>query len=660
MGRKIGIIANNPELKKIIEKLYLDDIKSGNIIIETLEEDKISEQGMMLEKKGVKAIIARSGGYFHTVGKVNVPVIQLKISTLDILYAIMTAKKYKKEVVLVLSHMENFDLQEWNELINCGVTIEKFDHQDKIEGIISSYVFTGRDVVIVGGGIPCKAAQNYNLNFVHISASDDSIHDAVSRAWEIVDSLYEQKYKNEVLNTTLDGVHDAVLAVDREGKIILYNQRAHELLKKDQYNVLGRNLWDVFPELSTIIDVLKTRTNRYNQIMQLKKVVVTANISMLEIENQAIGVICSFQDITKLQNLEKKIRYEMNKKGLVAKFKFNDIIAADQAMKETMAKAVKIGMSDSTAIIYGESGTGKEMMAQSMHNISDRKDEPFVAINCAALTESLLESELFGYEEGSFTGARKGGKPGLFELAHGGTIFLDEINSVSLNLQSKLLRVLEEKEVMRIGSDYVIPLDVRILTAANESLKDKIKDGSFRRDLFYRLNILELHIPPLRQRKKDILPLFKHYLDEFSNDGQVPEISSEFEQKLIIYSWPGNVRELKNIAKRCVIFGEFDLDVGAATDFKGDKEVFECESIKEEIEFTEDNENAEIAAKKSNIILDLKEIDKYVENKVITMLEEQGMSKNDIAKMLGISRSSLWNKLNSGKDVQKIKQRTEK
>jgi propionate catabolism operon transcriptional regulator len=320
-------------------------------------------------------------------------------------------------------------------------------------------------------------------------------------------------------------------------------------------------------------------------------------------------------------------------------------------MKDTMARAVKIGMSDSTAIIYGESGTGKEMMAQSIHNISDRKDEPFVAINCAALTESLLESELFGYEEGSFTGARKGGKPGLFELAHGGTIFLDEINSVSLNLQSKLLRVLEEKEVMRIGSDYVIPLDVRILTAANESLKDKIKDGSFRRDLFYRLNILELHIPPLRQRKKDILPLFKHYLHEFAEDGQVPEISSEFEEKLVLYSWPGNVRELKNIAKRCVIFGEFNLDDRAA-DCK-DNEVFEAENTGEEIEFTE--ENAEIV-KKSNIILDLKEIDRYVENKVIKMLEEQGMSKNDIAKMLGISRSSLWNKINSGKDVQKIKQ----
>jgi propionate catabolism operon transcriptional regulator len=167
-------------------------------------------------------------------------------------------------------------------------------------------------------------------------------------------------------------------------------------------------------------------------------------------------------------------------------------------MKDTVAKSISIGLTDSTVMIYGESGTGKEMITQSIHNISSRKNEPFVAINCAALTETLLESELFGYEEGAFTGARKGGKPGLFELAHGGTIFLDEINSISINLQGKLLRVLEEKEIMRIGSDRIIPLDVRIIAAANESLKAKVKDGTFRNDLFYRLNILEIHIPPLR------------------------------------------------------------------------------------------------------------------------------------------------------------------
>lgn len=643
MGRKIGIIANNQELKDLIIKFYKQQVEDSSIIIEMLDPENIDGQGIMLEKKGAKAIIARSGGYSHTVGKVGIPVIQLKISTLDILYAIKTAKKYKKEIVLVLSNMESFDFSEWGDLINCGVIIEEFDHQNQIEGIISSYVFDKRDVVIVGGGIPCSIAQNYNLNYVHIAASDDSVQDAVSRAWEIVDSLYDQKYKNEILNTTLDGVHDAVVAVDSCGSIILCNERARELLKKDRHDVIGHSLPEVFPELSLVMDVLCRKENRYNEIIHLKKVVVTANISMLDIEDQTVGVICSFQDITKLQNLEKKIRYELNKKGLVAKFKFTDIIASDRNMKETLAKAVKIGMSDSTSIIYGESGTGKEMIAQSIHNISDRRDEPFVAVNCAALSESLLESELFGYEEGAFTGARKGGKPGLFELAHGGTIFLDEINSVSLNLQSKLLRVLEEKEVMRIGSDYVIPLDVRILAAANESLKDKVNDGSFRSDLFYRLNILELHIPPLRDRKKDIITLFIHYLKEYAKEQDIPEVGTELEKRLLQYSWPGNVRELKNIARRFIIFGEFDLEPEGLT-----KE----DAITRDSE-TDKDEQKDRCQQDFGTVLDLKEIDRYVEQKVINMLEEQGMSKNQISRMLGISRSSLWNKLNSGKDVSK-------
>ncbi|WP_326908668.1 sigma 54-interacting transcriptional regulator [Sedimentibacter sp. MB31-C6] len=638
MERKIGIIANDIGLKENIEELYEDDIKNGKIIIELLDSDKMEEQGKLLEKKGVRAIIARSGGYRYTIGNVNVPVVNLKISTLDILHSIKTARKIGKDIVLIISDLENFDYEEWEDMIYSKLIIEKFIYKEEIETIVSKYASKQSKVVIVGGGIPCKIAKKYNLDFVHIGASDESIHDAITGAWELVDSLYEQKYKNEILNTTLDGVHDAVVALDKDGKIILYNERAQELLKKDRETVLNKKLLDIFPELNFMLEGFNNQTFNHNEIVHLDKIVITANTSLLKVDDQVIGVLCSFQDITKLQKLEKKIRYELNKKGLVARYKFEDIIVHDQVMKDTLAKAVKIGVSDSTSVIYGESGTGKEMIAQSIHNISNRSREPFVAVNCAALTENLLESELFGYEEGAFTGARKGGKPGLFELAHGGTIFLDEINSVSLNLQAKLLRVLEEKEVMRIGSDYVIPLDVRILAAANEGLKDKIKEGSFRRDLFYRLSILELHIPPLRKRKKDIIPIFKYYLSRFSNTTEILEISEELEHKLTNYSWPGNVRELRNLAQRFIIFGEVEF---------GEKIIKEVSDDK----ITEDdNDNSSLI--NCNNKLNLKEINRFVEVKVIDILENQGMSKNDIAKVLGISRSSLWNKMNNS-DVSK-------
>ncbi|MEK6266353.1 MAG: sigma 54-interacting transcriptional regulator [Clostridium sp.] len=628
MDKTIGVIASDKELEKSIIELFREDVEQGKIIIDILDPDNIEKQGKILESKGAKAIIARSGGYSLTVGKVNIPLIQLKITTLDILFSIKTASVANKDIVLIISHLEYFDYEEWKSMISANVIIEKFSYKEEIEERVNKYLYKKEQVIIVGGGIPCSYAQRLGMEFVHLGASNESIHEVITYARELVDNLYEQKYKNEILKTILDGVHDAVVAVDQEGKIILYNERAKELLKKDSSDVVDKQLLDVYPELGFIMDVMKNKINRYNEIKALKKIVITANTSILEVDRNIHGVLCSFQDITKLQNLEKKIRYELNKKGLVTKYKFQDIITYDPVMKNTLAKARKIGLTDSTVMIYGESGTGKEMIAQSIHNISSRKNEPFVAINCAAISESLLESELFGYEEGAFTGARKGGKPGLFELAHGGSIFLDEINSVSLNIQAKLLRVLEEKEVMRLGSDYVIPLDVRIISAANEELKRKAYAGNFRRDLFYRLNILELHIPPLRERKMDVLPLFKHYLKKLGDETDGMRVDSELEKKLVKYSWPGNVRELRNIAQRYVIFKEVDLD---------DLEIIETGN-----QFI--NEAPENTSEK---VVDLKEINRYVEEKVIDMLASSGMSKTEMAKQLGISRTALWKKTKS-------------
>lgn len=632
MNKKIGIIASDLELKNSIVELFPNEIEQGDIIIDILDSTRMEEQGKILESKGAKAIIARSGGYKYTVGRVNVPVIHLKITTLDILHALKTASKYKKDIVLVISDLEYFNYDEWRDIFHINVIIERFNAKDGIEERIIKYKDRCKAIVIVGGGIPCSYARKYGIDNVSIGASNESIYEGINHAKELIDSIYDQKYKNQVLKTVLDGVHDAVVAVDQCGKIIQFNERAQEILKKNDSEMLEKPLLEVCPELSFMMEVMSTKADKYNQIITLKKNVITANTSLLEVDGHVCGVLCSFQDITKLQNLEKKIRYELNKKGLTAKYSFKDVIAYDQIMKDTVAKAIKIGETDNTVMIYGESGTGKEMIAQSIHNISSRHDEPFVAINCAAISDNLLESELFGYEEGAFTGARKGGKPGLFELAHGGTIFLDEINSISLNLQAKLLRVLEEREVMRIGSDYVIPLDIRIIAAANEGLKQKVRLGSFRSDLFYRLSILELNIPPLRERKKDIIPMFQYYIKNLSQVNYNPEINIEIEEKLINYSWPGNVRELRNIAHRYLIFNELDLE--------------EEENVEHCKQLIIDNE------KSNDKLIDLKEINRYVEEKVIEMLLNQGMTKTEIAKKLGISRTALWKKTKSPEQKQ--------
>ena len=628
MSKKIGIIANSNELKETIESFYSEDIENGNIIIDILDPDRINEQGAELERKGAKAIIARSGGYHYTLGKVNVPVINLEIYTQDILYAIMVAEKFNKRLVLVLSTYDKFNYSEWKELIPSELIVEVYQKAEEIEGVVSKYKETYDQVVIIGGGFPCSYAKSFNMDYVNIISREETIRATVSRAWQIVDNIYEQRFSNSILRNVLDHVHDAVVAVDKEGNIIFFNERAEKLFKKNKADIINKRLEKYFPELSFICDALDKNQRLKDEIVRIKDVTATANISPIAVDGQIEGVLCTFQDITQLQGLEKKVRFEMNKKGLTAKYNFSDILTQNSLMIKTLEKAVKIGKSDSSVIIYGESGTGKELISQGIHNISKRKGAPFVAVNCAALTESLLESELFGYEEGSFTGARKGGKPGLFELAHGGTIFLDEINSISINLQTKLLRVLEEKEVMRIGSDYVIPLDVRVLAAANENLKDKIIEGSFRKDLFYRLSVLSLTIPPLRNRKDDIIPLFENFLSFFSKDNQIPELDIDLEKQLINYSWPGNVRELRNAAESYVLLSEFNFEDHVIREES--KELYKVENIS----------NNEIF----DFSLNIKEINSFVEQKVIEMLEKQGMSKNDIAKVLGISRATLWQK----------------
>lgn len=295
-------------------------------------------------------------------------------------------------------------------------------------------------------------------------------------------------------------------------------------------------------------------------------------------------------------------------------------------MRRTIRQAEQIADEPGPVLLIGESGTGKELFAQSIHNKSQGKNGPFVAVNCAALNESLLESELFGYVGGAFTGARKDGKAGLFELAHQGTIFLDEINSMPLGLQSKILRVLEERKVMRLGSDYVIPLDVRLISAANQDLLEQVRAGTFRLDLYYRLNTFSVRIPPLRQRKADIELLFRTYVNQYqktSSSGAM--ITQEFLQMLQEHDWPGNIRELRNTALRFVAF-------------RGDN------SMGEILHNDEPKKSQALTDMQGHI--DLRELSHTVEQLVIQSLLDSGMGKADAARILGISRQALYQKMN--------------
>jgi transcriptional regulator with PAS, ATPase and Fis domain len=309
----------------------------------------------------------------------------------------------------------------------------------------------------------------------------------------------------------------------------------------------------------------------------------------------------------------------------VAHYKFDDIVGNSPALMSAKNIAKKFAQTDETILILGESGTGKEMFAQSIHNESLRRNCPFVAVNCAELSESLFESELFGYEEGAFTGAKRGGKEGLFLLAHEGTIFLDEISELPLPLQTAILRVIQEKTIRPVGSDKMIPVDVRIIAASNKNLKKMVEEGRFRQDLFYRLNVLTIRIPSLKERKSDIPELIKSISMEYNHN---LHFTDETLDMLINYDWPGNVRELLNIMKRLmVLYGNSTI-----------KRENLLDAMPEVFGFYNDNQaNSSLALEGT-----LAEI---IRNSIEKALKITKGNQSQAAKMLGVSRTFLWRKL---------------
>ncbi|MGL5346518.1 MAG: sigma 54-interacting transcriptional regulator [Peptostreptococcaceae bacterium] len=642
MKKIIGIIASDIELIKNIEELYPLDIANGDIIIDLINVDILENQGKILVDKGAKVIIGRGGGYQLILDTVNVPIIPLNMKILDLLKALRIANTYSKKVVLVLGYDEvHFDYKQWRGLININLKEEWFKSKYEIRNRVIKYLDQKDDVVIVGSGIACSFARQYGMESVFINASHESIKESIDYAKKLINTVDEEKLNNEIFKNVLDGVKDGVISIDSKGKIIVYNESIEKMLKKEKKDVINRHLLEVFPSMSWLIDSLNKKEETKRKIRNINNLTVNTRSKIIKLDEEVYGILGIIQDITKLQNLERQIRLDLNKKGLNAKYTFEDFIYKDLRTKELIEEAEKIGKTDYTTLLYGESGSGKEMVAQSMHNVSKRKDKPFVAINCATISENLLESELFGYEEGAFTGAKKGGKPGLFELAHGGTVFLDEINSLPLNFQIKLLRVIEEREIMRIGSNHIIPLDIRIIAATNESLRKKISEHTFRDDLFYRLSSLEIDIPPLRDRKEDIVLLFNHFVNQITEATYEDKINtyklSEHEQhQLIKYNWPGNIRELRNVAQKYVITEKIKIDniIDSTLDVS-DKNI-----LKKKLDNYENQKEYKI---------DIKLVNKYVEDKIIDMLLEQGLSKTKIAQILGISRTALWKKNNKEK-----------
>ena len=363
-----------------------------------------------------------------------------------------------------------------------------------------------------------------------------------------------------MLEAVFLATQDAISVVNEKGEHILVNPAYTKITGIEPDDVIGKNaLFDIEEGDSLHMKVLTTKKSVENTKLKIRPSgkTVVAQAAPIIVNGAMKGSVAVLHDISGIKDLTDKLEEAEKKlRELTYKYKPEDIIGESDSIKEVKKLIKKAAKVPATILLRGESGTGKELFANSIHAQSSRSNNSFVRVNCAALSDSLLESELFGYEEGSFTGALKGGKKGLFEEADKGTIFLDEISEISLNTQAKLLRVLQEKEIMRVGSNKNIPIDARVIAATNADLVKSVKEGKFREDLFYRLSILPINIPPLRERKEDIPLLVNNFIAKFNDEygRNIADISNDALKKLMAHDWPGNVRELENIIGRSIIY----------------------------------------------------------------------------------------------------------
>ena len=362
------------------------------------------------------------------------------------------------------------------------------------------------------------------------------------------DALNRMVLLKNQMETVLNFVAEGIIAVDHLARIINVNFAAEKMLQVKNSDVLGCHINEVFPG-TPIAEVLREGSGFMDREVKMwhqgRQHHYLINAKPMVLDGSVQGVVASFREVQTGMPA---------RTAVVAQVNFADIIGSSPLLEQVKEEARKAAKGASTVLITGESGTGKEVFAKAIHFESSRGSKPFVPVNCAAIPETLLESELFGYEEGSFTGAKKGGKQGKFQAAQGGTLFLDEIGDMPLPLQAKLLRVIQEKAVERVGSVHAAPVDVRIIAATHRDLEQMVKQGEFREDLYYRLHVFPLYLPPLRKRREDILPLARSFLHRLATlyHKKVTDISQAAAQRLVEYEWPGNVRELEN-AMECAI-----------------------------------------------------------------------------------------------------------
>nr|AAL23720.1 putative prp gene cluster regulator [Cupriavidus necator] len=482
---------------------------------------------------------------------VDVPVVLVKVTGFDVMSALATARRISPRVALVTHASTYAEVDEFVRAFSLSVPAYTYLTEDDAVARVKALKQEGIQVV-VGPGLVTDLADRYGLTGVFLY-SGNSVRMALEDAIEAARLRRIEATRRDYVNTILAHLNEGVAAVDAR-RIQSFNPAMERFLGTSVAAAVGRKLQTLAPNLA-LEGVMQSGDKELEAIHKLGDKMVVVNRIPIIGEAGTTGAVLTIQDASAIQRVDRNLRSRARTRPAGVRYSLDDLAGTSAAMTELRELARRYAAVDSTVLIGGESGTGKEVLAQGMHDASPRRAFPFVAVNCAAFPEALLESELFGYEEGAFTGARRGGKAGLFESAHNGTLFLDEVGDMPPALQTRLLRVLQEKQVLPIGGLDAVPVNVRVIGATHRDLAAMVRDGSFRQDLYYRLNILRIEMPPLRDRSEDLQELaellYRRAQERLGMDR--PQRLPAAARARWRYRWPGNIRELENVTERIAV-----------------------------------------------------------------------------------------------------------
>lgn len=546
MRPKIGVVCTGAIGQRLIQTIENMQIDADFIWSDTLLRDE-----SCLPAELAKSDVLLSSGYLEKALRrvTDKTIIKIEPSLFDILLAYSRAIRYDPSPVIILPSASGSPLvSQIQDILTVNIYSDYYDALTDIDDKIRFYKERGHSCII-GSGLVCDRAASMGMKSIFVYPKE-SLQAFIQLAYDTARSICKEVETSQKMSAVFQNTHQGILFTDERGVISFGNKKAGMILNMEAGQLTGIQLNQFFPE-ETLKRVFTDYETVKNVLCSFGGERYIVSFFALLSKGELVNVMVNLDDVRTIQKQELHIRNVMAQKGFIAKHRFENYPTMNPSYRTLIQTAKKFAKSDECLIILGETGVGKEVMAQSIHNYSARANNPFVAVNCSAISENLLESELFGYDEGAFTGAKKGGKYGYFEIAHRGTIFLDEIGELSQPFQSKLLRVIQERQLVHVGGNKVINFDARIIAATNRNLWDLVQQKKFREDLYYRLAVLELEIPPLRQRQEDIFPMFLQFVSVRNSllAVQMEKQKAALEKLLCSHSWPGNVRELENFVK---------------------------------------------------------------------------------------------------------------